>query len=97
MMDDLCRDIQAMRVAKGWDETDTDAILAKSVVVEAAELLECYQWDEIHVDKEAVKSELADVLMYAISLCMDNGWDYKEVVRAKFADVNRRYPDLDEK
>jgi len=95
-MDDLERDIQAMRVHKGWDKTDTDPILAKSVVIEAAELLECYQWDEVNVDKEAVRSELADVLMYAISLCMDNGWYYKDVVRAKFADVDRRYPDLNE-
>ena len=94
-MDELCQRIQKMRIDKGWDKTDTDPILAKSIVIEAAELLECYQWDEEHVDKEAVKSELADVLMYTISLCMDNGWDYKQVVYDKFDDVNRRYPDKD--
>lgn len=95
-MDELCERIQEMRTAKGWDKTDTDAILAKSVVIEAAELLECYQWSETDVDLDAVKSEIADVLMYTISICIDHHWDYKQVVYDKFADVNRRYPDKHE-
>ena len=84
--------IEQMRVQRGWDKTDTPAILAKSVVVEAAELLECFQFSETKVDYEAVKSEVADVLMYAISLCVDQGWDYKQVVIDKIKDVESRYP-----
>ncbi len=84
--------IEQMRVQRGWDKTDTPAILAKSVVVEAAELLECFQFSETKVDYAAVKSEVADVLMYAISLCVDQGWDYKQVVIDKIKDVESRYP-----
>ena len=84
--------IEQMRVQRGWDKTDTPAILAKSVVVEAAELLECFQFSETKVDYAAVKSEVADVLMYAISLCTDQGWDYKQVVIDKIKDVESRYP-----
>jgi len=91
-MDELCTKIQELRRSRGWLETDTDAILAKSIIIEAAELLECYQWDEQNVDKQAIKSELADVLMYTISLCMHYGWDYHEVVLSKFDDITRRYP-----
>jgi NTP pyrophosphatase (non-canonical NTP hydrolase) len=93
-MDELCLKIQELRKSRGWLETDTDAILAKSIIIEAAELLECYQWDEQNIDKEAIKSEIADVLMYTISLCIHYGWDYKEVVLSKFDDIKSRYPSV---
>jgi NTP pyrophosphatase (non-canonical NTP hydrolase) len=90
-MNELLDKIQALRVAKGWDQSDTPEILAKSVVVEAAELLACYTSES--VDLAAVESELADVLMYALSFCRDLGLDPEEVVLGKFDDINRRYPD----
>ena len=58
----------------------------------AAELLECYQFSEENVDLEAVKSELADVLMYALSLAYDLNWDVTEIIEEKLIDVARRYP-----
>ncbi len=90
-MEELIQRIQQMRVAKGWDKTDTPEILAKSVFVEAGELLECYLSSP---NLDEVKSELADVLMYALSLCHDLGWDPKEVVESKFPDIDQRYPSL---
>lgn len=90
-MNDLVEKIHALRVAKGWDRSDTPEILAKSIVVEAAELLECYMNDT--VDLDAVKSELADVLMYALSLCRDLNLDPSDVVLDKFSDIHARYPD----
>lgn len=90
-MKELLDKIQALRIAKGWDQSDTPEILAKSVAVEAAELLECYL-DE-NVDQAAVESELADVLMYALSLCRDLGLDPSNVVLNKFDDIHARYPD----
>ncbi len=95
-MDELCLKIQELRKSRGWLESDTDAILAKSIIIEAAELLECYQWNESEVDLMAIKSEIADVLLYAISLCMHYGWDYKEVVLSKFPDIEKRYPAVNE-
>lgn len=90
-MNSLLEKIQALRIAKGWDVTDTPEILAKSILVEAAELLACYGDDS--VDPQAVESELADVLMYTLSLCRDLGLDPEAVVLGKFDDIHRRYPD----
>lgn len=90
MMEELLYKIQQMRIDKGWDKSDTPEILAKSVFAEAGELLECYL-DE-NPDLNAVKSELADVLMYTLSLCHDLKLDPTEVVEAKFIDIDRRYP-----
>ncbi|MGB7594715.1 MAG: MazG-like family protein [Erysipelotrichaceae bacterium] len=89
-MEELLRKITKMRVDKGWDKSDTPEILAKSVFAEAGELLECYLVE--HPDLESVKSELADVLMYTLSLCVDLGLDPTEVVESKFIDIDRRYP-----
>ncbi|MEA5026234.1 hypothetical protein SDC9_123918 [bioreactor metagenome] len=91
-MDELCTRIEELRKSRGWLNTDTEANLVRSIVVEAAELLECFQWDDHPADREAVKSEIADVLMYTISLCLHYGWDYQEVVLSKFDDIKRRYP-----
>ena len=63
-MDKVLETIQEMRISRGWDKSDTLPILIKSVSVEAAELLETIQWDEENIDMEAVKGELADVLMF---------------------------------
>lgn len=90
-MNELLDQIRTLRVAKGWDRTDTPEILAKSIVVEAAELLACYMTKS--VDLADVQSELADVLMYTLALCQDLNLDPAQVVISKFADINHRYPD----
>ena len=43
-----------------WHQFHTPANLAKSISIEANELLECVQWDEDHYDRQAVSEELAD-------------------------------------
>ncbi len=95
-MDELLEMIQKMRVRAGWDKTDSLPILIKSVSVEAAELLETIQWDEESIDLTAVRGELADVLMYALSIAIDEGWDVAELIREKIENVNSRYPEKDD-
>jgi NTP pyrophosphatase (non-canonical NTP hydrolase) len=80
-----------MRISRGWDKSDTLPILIKSVSVEAAELLETIQWDEENIDMEAVKGELADVLMYALSICIDNDIDVLQLIKDKIENVYERY------
>ena len=87
--------IQEMRKSRGWDRTDTLPILIKSVSVEAAELLETIQWDEENIDMQAVEGELADVLMYALSICIDNGWDVETIILNKIDNVYERYPEIE--
>ena len=45
---------------RDWDQFHTPANLAKSISIEANELLKCFQWDEEHYDRQAVSEELAD-------------------------------------
>ena len=94
-MDKLLETIQEMRRTRGWDNSDTLPILIKSVSVEAAELLETIQWDEQNIDMEAVKGELADVLMYALSICIDYDIDVQELIEEKIKNVYMRYPAKD--
>ena len=91
-MDKVLETIQEMRISHGWDKSDTLPILIKSVSVEAAELLETIQWDEENIDMEAVKGELADVLMYALSICIDNDIDVLQLIKDKIENVYERYP-----
>ena len=49
---------------RDWDQFHSPANLAKSISIEANELLECFQWDEANYDINEVKDELADVLVY---------------------------------
>jgi NTP pyrophosphatase (non-canonical NTP hydrolase) len=91
-MQDLLDQIQKMRIAKGWDQSDTPEILAKSTLIEAAELLECFTQEGFELDK--VKGEIADVLMYVLSLAMDLNLDPKTIILEKFNDIHERYPNL---
>ncbi|MBR0137882.1 MAG: dUTP diphosphatase [Erysipelotrichaceae bacterium] len=87
--------IQKMRVTRGWDKTDTIATLIKSVNVEAAELLETIQWDDNTIKRKELESELADVLMYALSICIDLDIDVKKLIQDKMPDVYARYPEIE--
>lgn len=90
---DLISKIEQYRVRKGWDKTDTPHNLAKSIYVESAELLECFI-SEKKVFSD-IESELADVLMYAISLANDLNLDIEEIIEKKWIDVDKRYKDVD--
>ena len=51
-----------------WEQFHSPANLAKSISIEANELLECFQWSDDNYDLQAVKEELADVLAYCRDL-----------------------------
>ena len=90
-MEEILEIIQKMRKDGGWDKTDTLPILIKSVSIESSELLETIQWDENKINLDDVKAELADVLMYSLSIAIDQGWDVKEMIEEKMIDVYKRY------
>ena len=52
---------------RNWDQFHTPDNLAKSISIEAGELLECFQWSSDY-DTQAVKEELADVMIYCVQL-----------------------------
>ncbi len=77
---------------RDWDQFHSPANLAKSISIEAGELLECFQWDEKNYDINEVKEELADVLVYCHDLLDKLGLDEDEIVNAKMAKNEEKYP-----
>ena len=90
-MDELRKMIDDFRVRRGYTKVDTVPMLAKSIVIEAAELLECYQFDEENVNLQNVKEELADVLIYTLSMAYDLNLDPFEIIKEKIAIVDARF------
>jgi len=77
---------------RDWDQFHSPANLAKSISIEANELLECFQWDEEHYDINEVKEELADVLVYCRNMLDKLNLDEDEIVNAKMAQNEKKYP-----
>lgn len=77
---------------RDWDQFHSPANLAKSISIEANELLECFQWSDDNYDLEAVKEELADVIVYCQDLLLKLGLDEDEIVNAKMAKNEAKYP-----
>ena len=77
---------------RDWDQFHSPANLAKSIVIEAAELLECFQWNDEEYDIQHVKEELADVLVYCQNLVDKLGLDVDEIVNMKMEQNEAKYP-----
>ncbi|MBQ3001221.1 MAG: nucleotide pyrophosphohydrolase [Bacilli bacterium] len=77
---------------RDWDQFHTPSNLAKSISIEAAELLECFQWSDTEYDLEHVLEELADVLVYCQELADKLGVDVDEIVNKKMTKNELKYP-----
>ena len=77
---------------RDWDQFHGPANLAKSIVIEAAELLECFQWNDTAYDIQHVKEELADVLVYSQNLLDKLGLDADEIINMKMEQNEAKYP-----
>lgn len=64
--------------------------LAKSIMIEGAELLELFQWENLSL--EEIKKELADVLIYALDMSVLLGLDTRKIIHKKLAHANKKYP-----
>ena len=77
---------------RDWDQFHSPANLAKSISIEAGELLECFQWDENNYDVGKVREELADVIIYCVDMLDKLGLDADEIVNAKMNQNEAKYP-----
>ena len=77
---------------RDWDQFHSPANLAKSIVIEAAELLECFQWSDEEFDLQHIKEELADVMVYSQNLLDKLGLDADEIVNMKMTMNEEKYP-----
>ncbi len=76
---------------RDWDKFHTPENLAKSISIEAAELLELFQWNS-DFDPKEVEAELADVLTYCLLLANRLGVDPNQLVLDKLAITKAKYP-----
>ena len=77
---------------RDWSQFHSPANLAKSISIEANELLECFQWDEENFDREHVIEELADVIVYCQDMLDVLELDVDEIVNEKMASNEKKYP-----
>lgn len=76
---------------RDWDQFHSPENLAKSIAIEAGELLECYQWNS-EPNRRHVEDELADVITYCIHLANKLGVDLDDIVMRKLAKSAEKYP-----
>ena len=77
---------------RDWDWFHSPSNLAKSIVIEAAELLKCFQWDNEQFDEQHVKEELADVMVYCQNMLDKLGFDADEIINMKMTQNEAKYP-----
>ena len=92
MKQDTINRIRRFTEDRDWDQFHSPANLAKSLVIEAAELLECFQWSDTDYDIQHVKEELADVIVYSQNMLDKLGLDADEIVNAKMSQNEAKYP-----
>lgn len=91
-MKQLMREIKQFNEERDWDQFHSPENLAKSIAIEAGELLECFQWDCENYNKEDVCEELADVFTYCFQMAMKLEVDPKEIILNKLEKTKKKYP-----
>jgi dCTP diphosphatase len=92
-------EIREYLVERGWD-TLRPSDVAKSICIEAAELLEIFQWTSVDIEEtkknsdvmEKIRGELADVLIYAFEMAVLLNLDTEQVIKKNLEHVRKKYP-----
>jgi len=84
----LSEEMTRFVTSKGWFDANsprpqTPRNIAASLVIEAAEVLEHFQWGEDDMDKAELSGELADVLLYLLELASISGIDLEQAALDK--------------
>ena len=90
-MKELTEKIVEFTRERDWDQFHSPENLAKSISIEAGELLECFQWNNEY-DLDEVKEELADVINYCLLMADKLGVDAKQIVLDKMEKTAKKYP-----
>lgn len=89
-MEKILKKIKQFNNDRDWDQFHTPENLAKSISIEAGELLECFQWDN-DFKKEEVLDEIADILIYTLTLASKLDVDVLEIMSNKIDYNEKRY------
>ena len=89
-------EVLKFRDDRNWKQFHNPKDLALSISLEAAELLEVFQWSgsdtECESKRENIKEELADVLVYCIHMADTCGFDLDDIIKEKMEKNNNKYP-----
>ncbi|MBR6505922.1 nucleotide pyrophosphohydrolase [Candidatus Saccharibacteria bacterium] len=83
--------IKKFNEERDWDQFHSPENLAKSISIEAGELLECFQWNN-DFNMDDVCEELADVFNYCFQMADKLGVDPEEIVLKKLEKNKKKYP-----
>ena len=96
LRDETIRRVLKFRDDRDWRQFHTPKDLAVSLTLEAAELLEVFQWSgtdlECRDKLDRIREELADVLSYCVLMADVCGLDLDEILREKVAKNEAKYP-----
>lgn len=90
-MQELTKKVVEFTHERDWDQFHSPENLAKSISIEAGELLECFQWNNEY-DLDEVKEELADVINYCLLMADKLDVDPKQIVLDKMEKTAKKYP-----
>lgn len=95
-MDDLINMVNKFRDERNWRQFHNEKDLAISISIEAAELLELFQWENadavVKNKKERLEEELADILIYALMLADNLDFDVSDLIQKKIRKNAIKYP-----
>lgn len=91
-MEEIMKKLKEFNEERGWEKFHSPENFAKSISIEAGELLECFQWDNENYNKQEVCEELADVLTYCIQLAMKLEVSPEEIILDKLEKTKKKYP-----
>src|SRR3954451_5971989 len=89
--DRVVESLKALVAERDWAQFHTPENLSKSIAIEAAELLECFQWSA-DANTARVRDELADVLTYCLLLADRLNLDPEQIVLEKLERTRAKYP-----
>ena len=84
--------LMKFRDDRDWSQFHTGENLAKSLIIEAGELLEVFQYSDKEKSVDKVKEELADVFMYAMLLADRYHLNIDEIINEKMDSNEKKYP-----
>ena len=84
--------VEKFRKERNWGKHHSSKNLAVSIAIEAAELLEHFQWDDYKEENEAeLESELADIVIYCLYFAVSNKIDVSKAVEKKIDKISKKY------
>lgn len=91
-LEQVLKRIDKFNKDRDWDKFHSPSNLAKSISIEANELLECFQWNDTDFNIKDVKEELADVMNYCIQMSKVLNVDIIDIINAKMDKTEKKYP-----